>query len=87
MYTPPYTPMPPLRCFWRCFFDSEKMTLLEMFDMYLIVLGILSQYFIIFSEYLVAYLVPGTRYLGIWEASRPIYWGGLGGRMPPQELS
>ena len=35
---------PPPRVVLRCFFDSEKMALLEMFDMYLVVFVIFSQY-------------------------------------------
>ena len=37
-------PPPPLRIFLRCFFDSEKMTLLDFCDMHLIIIVVFSQY-------------------------------------------
>ena len=41
------------RVVWRCFFDSEKMTFLDVFDMYLVVFVIFRQYVVIFSQCLV----------------------------------
>ena len=35
------------------FFDFEKMTFLEIFDMYLMIFDIFSQYLVRFSQYLV----------------------------------
>ena len=52
---------------WRCLFDSEKMTLLEDFDMHLIFFVIFSQHFNIFSQCLVTYL-------GTW--GQGLAWGG-----------
>ena len=46
-------PQFPPRVVLRCFFDSEKMAFLEIFDMYLVVFVIFSQYLVIFSQYLV----------------------------------
>ena len=45
---PPFTPIPPPCVVLRSFFDSEKMTFLDFFDMYLIIFDIISQYFVIF---------------------------------------
>ena len=45
---PSFTPNAPPRVVWRCFVDSEKMTFLENFDMYLVIFDIISQYFTIF---------------------------------------
>ena len=45
-YAPPHPPSP--RVVLRCFFNSEKMTFLEIFDMYLVMFDIISQYFAIF---------------------------------------
>jgi hypothetical protein len=47
---PPLYPNAPPRCFWRCFFDSEKMTFLEISDICFIVFVIFSQYLIIFRS-------------------------------------
>ena len=37
----------------HCFFDFEKMTFLDLFDMYLMIFDINSQYLVRFSQYLV----------------------------------
>ena len=41
----PHTPTP--RVVLRCFFDSEKMTFLDFFDIYFVIFDIISQYFAI----------------------------------------
>ena len=48
----PYPNVPP-RVVLRCFFDSEKMTFLDFYDMYFVVFVIFSQYLVTFSQYLV----------------------------------
>ena len=63
MPNPPYTlmPPPPPKVVLRCFFDSGKMTFLEIFDMYLMFFNIFKQYFKKFGQYLVIYLVTGLK--------------------------
>jgi hypothetical protein len=46
-------PPPPRDVFGVVFVDSEKMTFLEIFDMYLIIFVIFSQHVSIFSQYLI----------------------------------
>ena len=53
----PMLPLPRPVSFDGVFVDSEKTTLLEHFDMYLVVLDIFNQYSFIFSQHLVMYLV------------------------------
>ena len=44
---------PPLpRCFWRCFVDSEKMTFLDFFEIYLIILVVFGQQMFMFIEHM-----------------------------------
>ena len=53
---PPNTPIPPPKScviFGVGFFDFEKMTFLDFFDMYLMIFDINSQYLVRFSQYLV----------------------------------
>ena len=45
------------------FFDFEKMTFLEFFDMYFVVFIIFGQYLVIYSQYLVS----------IWSIFGPLY--------------
>ena len=46
-YYCPLTPTPTsLRCSWRWFFYSEKMTILEVFDMYSVKIMVLGQYLV-----------------------------------------
>ena len=63
-------PLPPTS-FEVAFFDSDKITFLDVFDMYLIVFVVFIKHVDIFSQYLVTYLVSGVKRLpgGIFDLS------------------
>ena len=73
-------PHPPPRVVLCCFLDFEKVTLLDFFDMYLMIIVVFSKYFDtfaqyldMFSQYLVMYLVTVLKGLPggwIWFVTR-----------------
>ena len=57
---PPNTPPRPPLPFYVVFFDSEKITFLEIFDMYYMIFDIICLYLVKFDQYLINFSPPAA---------------------------